>query len=65
LKQGREVEVLLQNSVESKDAVISSCSQAAMSNSEFTKADWATMSSSPILFTYPFLIILKPYTIRW
>jgi hypothetical protein len=34
-------------------------SQAAMSNSDLTKAAWATMSFPPIPFTYPFLIIAK------
>jgi hypothetical protein len=51
--------VLLQSSGEGKGAVIWSCSQAATSNREFTKAAWATMSSPPIPFTCPFLIIAR------
>jgi hypothetical protein len=51
--------VLLQSSVEDKDVAASGCSQAAMPNSEFTKAAWATMSSPPTPFTCPFLIIAK------
>src|ERR671920_713106 len=39
--------VLLQSSVEGKEAAVSGCSQAAMSNSALTKAAWATMSSPP------------------
>ena len=49
--------VLLQSTVEGKDGAISSCSQAATSNSDLTKAAWATMSSPPIRLTCPFLII--------
>ena len=54
-----EIGVLLQSSGEGKGAVNWSCSQAATSNSEFTKAAWATMSSPSIPFTCPFLIIAK------
>jgi transposase len=51
--------VLLQSSDGDKAAVSLGHSQAAISNSEFTKAAWATMSSPPIPFTCPFLIIAK------
>ena len=51
--------VLLQSSFEGEDALVSVCSQAATSNSTFTKATGATMSSPPIPFTCPFLIIAK------
>ena len=56
-RQHADREVLLQSSVEGKDGAISSCSQAAMSNSDLTKAAWATMSSPPTPLTCPFLII--------
>jgi len=49
----------LQSSGEGKDASVLGCSQAATPNSAFTKAAWTTMSSPPIPFTCPFLIIAK------
>jgi hypothetical protein len=51
--------VLLQSSGGDKAALSLGHPQAATSNSEFTKAAWATMSSPPIPFTCPFLIIAK------
>ena len=50
-------EVLLQSSARDKATVSLGHSQAAMSNSELTKAPWATMSFLLIPFTCPFLII--------
>jgi hypothetical protein len=55
----RPEKVLLQSSDGDKAAVSLGHSQAAMSNSELTKAAWATMSCPPIPFTCPFLIIAK------
>jgi hypothetical protein len=51
--------VLLQSSARDKATVSLGHSQAAMSNSEFTKAAWATMSFPPIPLTCPFLIIAR------
>src|SRR3954470_15215944 len=47
--------VLLQSSARDKATVSLGHSQAATSNSELTKAAWATMSFPPIPFTCPFL----------
>jgi hypothetical protein len=49
--------VLLQNSARDKATVTLGHCQAAMSNSELTKAAWATMSLPSMPFTCPFLII--------
>jgi hypothetical protein len=51
--------VLLQSSDQDRTAVDLGHPQATMSNSEFTKAAWVTMSSPRIAFTCPFLIIAK------
>ena len=58
-KSERPELVLLQSSGGDKAALSLGHPQAATSNSEFTKAAWATMSSPPIPFTCPFLIIAK------
>ena len=52
-----QLQVLLQSSARDKATVSLGHSQAAMSNSDLTKAAWATMSFPPIPFTCPFLII--------
>lgn len=49
--------VLLQSSDGDRIAAALRCSQAATSNSAFTKAAWTTMSSPAIASTCPFLII--------